>query len=39
MTAAVGAQYVSPVNYHLLTTCLGFNIEKEILDPAYADKK
>jgi hypothetical protein len=38
-TATVGAQHVSAVNHDLITTLVGLNVEKEILDPEHADKK
>ncbi|MDR1528499.1 MAG: hypothetical protein LBS22_02855 [Puniceicoccales bacterium] len=37
--AVVGAQHVSAVNHNLFTTVVGFNVEREIFDLAYADKK
>ncbi|MDR0742205.1 MAG: autotransporter outer membrane beta-barrel domain-containing protein [Puniceicoccales bacterium] len=37
--AALGAQHVSAVNHDFLTTVVGFNVEKEILDSERVDKK
>ncbi|MDR2776955.1 MAG: autotransporter outer membrane beta-barrel domain-containing protein [Puniceicoccales bacterium] len=37
--AAMGAQHVSAVNHDFFTTVVGFNVEKEILDSEWIDKK
>ncbi|MDR0742024.1 MAG: hypothetical protein LBE98_01000 [Puniceicoccales bacterium] len=39
VTALMGMQHVSSVNHNFLTTVLGLNLEKEILDAEYADKR
>jgi hypothetical protein len=38
-TATTGAQHVSAVNHDFFTTVIGINIEKEILNQEYADRK
>jgi outer membrane autotransporter protein len=38
-TAAAGAQHVSAVSHDFLTTVVGFNVEKEILDLKLVDRK
>jgi outer membrane autotransporter protein len=38
-SATTGAQHVSAINHNFLTTVVGINIEKEIFNQEYADKK
>jgi hypothetical protein len=39
ITAVMGTQQVPSVGHNLLTTVLGLNVEREILNPEHADKK